>query len=152
MAEADDGSDSRVRPGTGAGIEESERGHPRLERLVDEAVAAEYETGKREETEAEAKRHLLVRVARMTAGVVILILGVIMLVVPGPGLLAIAVGLGLLAQDVPFAARLLENVRRRLPQDDDGKLPRSTIVMMVVVCVAAVAGSIAVTVWRMGNA
>jgi uncharacterized protein (TIGR02611 family) len=121
----------------------------RFDRLVGDAVEAEYDTGRREETEAEAKRHVLVRIARVSAGVVVLLLGIAMLALPGPGLVTIAVGLGLLAADVPFAARLLENVRRRLPHDADGKLPRSTIVMMVVVSVAAVAGSIGLTVWRM---
>jgi hypothetical protein len=119
----------------------------RLDRLVDRAVAAEFETGRREETEAEAKRHLLVRVARVSAGVVVLLLGVAMLALPGPGLFVIALGLGLLATDVPFAARLLENVRGRLPQDEDGKLPRSTIAMMVLVCVVAVTASIAFTIY-----
>jgi hypothetical protein len=121
----------------------------RFERLVDDAVDAERRTGRREETEAEAKRHLLVRVARIGAGAVILVLGVAMLALPGPGVLAIAVGLGLLAQDVPFAARLLERVRRRLPQDEDGSLPTATIVMMVVAAVVAVAASVAFTIWSL---
>ena len=70
---------------------------------------------------------------------------------PGPGFLVIALGLGLLAQDVPFARNLLDRVRARLPQDADGKLPRSTIIMMVVVGVGAVALSIGFTVWRMSG-
>ena len=140
-------------PGTGISLDKDDpalgHGHgPRLDRLAAAAVEAEFETGRREETEEEAKKHLLVRVARISAGVIVLILGIAMLALPGPGLLVIALGLGLLAADVPFAARLLENVRNRLPQEEDGSLPRSTIVMMVVVGVVAVAGSIAFTIWR----
>ena len=138
-------------PGTGISLGKDEpapgHGH-RLDRLAAAAVEAEFETGRREETEEEAKRHLLVRVARISLGVVVLLLGIAMLALPGPGLVAIALGLGLLAQDIPFAARMLENVRSRLPQDEDGSLPRSTIVGMVVVGVVAVAGSIAFTIWR----
>ena len=40
------------------------RFHDRLEAFEDAAVAAEMETGHREETEEQAKRHLLVRLAR----------------------------------------------------------------------------------------
>jgi uncharacterized protein (TIGR02611 family) len=121
----------------------------RFDRLVGDAVEAEYDTGRREETEAEAKRHLLVRVARVSAGFIVLLLGIAMLVLPGPGVLVVCLGLGLLAADIPFAARMLEPVRKRLPADADGSLPRSTIVMMVVVGVGAVAASVAFTVWRM---
>jgi uncharacterized protein (TIGR02611 family) len=114
----------------------------RFRTLRDDAIEAELETGHREETAAEARTHIMLRVVRIVAGVVVLILGVVLLAAPGPGLLVIALGLGLLAQDVPFAARLLERVRRRLPQDADGKLPRSTIAMMVAVCVVTVSASL----------
>ena len=120
----------------------------RAERVVEELIEAELETGKREETIEEAKRHIVVRVIRIAAGVVVLILGLVLLAAPGPGLLVIALGLGLLAQDVPFARNLLDKVRDRLPQDEDGKLPKSTIVMMVVVSVAAAAGSLWFTFLR----
>lgn len=114
----------------------------RVERLVEEAIEVELTTGRHEETIEEAKRHLVVRIVRIVAGVIVLIIGLALLVAPGPGLLAIALGLGLLAQDVPFAAKLLDRVKARLPQDEDGKLPTSTIVMMVVVGVAAGAASL----------
>jgi uncharacterized protein (TIGR02611 family) len=151
MAEPEDSPVGDDRPSESISLTKSEEGPTprRLDRLVGDAVEAEYETGRREETEAEAKRHLLVRIARIAAGVIVLILGIIMLAAPGPGLLVIALGLGLLAQDVPFAARLLAMVRRRLPQEEDGSLPTSMIVMMVVVGVAAVAGSIGFWIYRM---
>jgi uncharacterized protein (TIGR02611 family) len=117
--------------------------------FVDRAVDAELHTGRREETEEQAKKHLLVRLARVSAGVVVLLLGIVMLAAPGPGVLVIVIGLGLLAQDVPFAARLLDRARRRLPQDADGKLPRSTVVSMVLICTVAVAASLGLTFWQM---
>ena len=58
---------------------------------------------------------LSVRITRITAGLGILAAGVVMLVLPGPGLVAIAAGLGLLSKDVPAAARALQWVRRRVP-------------------------------------
>jgi uncharacterized protein (TIGR02611 family) len=114
----------------------------KLRKLQQDAIEAEYATGRREETEAKAKAHVMLRMVRVVAGVVVLVIGVVLLAAPGPGLLVIALGLGLLAQDVPFAARLLERVRARLPQDEDGKLPTSTIVSMVAVCLVTVSASL----------
>lgn len=108
------------------------------------AVAAEYETGEREETVEEARAHIAVRVARMTLGAVIVILGVAMLVLPGPGVLAIAGGLFILAKDVAWADRLLQHLRKKVPGiPDDGKIPRSQIVTMVFMTL----GAIAVSIW-----
>ncbi len=66
---------------------------------------------------------LLVRVARITAGTVVTILGVTLLVLPGPGLAMMAAGLSILSIDVPSARRVLQQVRDRLPQDPDGGTP-----------------------------
>lgn len=123
----------------------------RTERLVEDLIETELATGRREETVEQAERHIVVRVIRVGLGVIVLIIGLVLLAAPGPGFLVIAIGLGLLAQDVPFARNLLERVRRRLPQDENGKLPRSTIVMMVVVSVGAVAISIWFTLRTLGE-
>ena len=54
------------------------------------------------------------RWARLTLGTVIVLAGVAMLVLPGPGLLAIFVGLQVLAVDIPWAARAERAVLARL--------------------------------------
>ncbi len=113
----------------------------RLEMIIEEAIELELERGG-EETVAEAKRHIVARIGLVAGGAIVTLLGLALLALPGPGLLVIAIGLGMLATEVPFAARLLERVRERLPQDEDGKLPTNVIVMMVVVGVVATAGSI----------
>jgi len=114
------------------------------EKLSGAAVAAEFETGEREETVQEAKAHIAVRVARMTLGIVIVILGVAMLVLPGPGILAIAGGLFILAKDVAWADRLLQHLRKKVPGiPDDGKIPRSQIVTMSVMGL----GALAISAW-----
>jgi len=123
----------------------------RTERIVEDLIQTELETGRREETVEQAERHIVIRVIRVALGVIVLIIGLVLLAAPGPGLIVIAIGLGLLAQDVPFARNLLERVRSRLPQDEDGKLPRSTIVMMVVVSVGAVGISIWFTLRTLGE-
>lgn len=51
---------------------------------------------------------------RTLVGVVLLVAGVAMLVLPGPGLLVIVAGLTLLAVDYVWARRLLVTARRKL--------------------------------------
>jgi len=51
-----------------------------------------------------------------------------MLALPGPGLVTVVAGLAILAVDVPFAARLLERVRQRLPEDEEGNVSKPLIV------------------------
>jgi hypothetical protein len=106
--------------------------HDRLEALEQAAIEAELETGRREETPEEIKRSLRVRLISIIGGSLVTLLGLIMLAAPGPGLVVVAVGLTILAPDVPFAARLLDRVKERLPQDSDGKIPRHMIALMIV--------------------
>lgn len=61
-----------------------------------------------------SSRNPVARVARVVAGWVVLAVGVALLVLPGPGLLVIAGGLLLLSTEYAWAARLLDNVRRRI--------------------------------------
>ena len=83
-----------------------------------------------EVTLAPPRAGLLVRAARITAGTVVTILGVTLLVLPGPGLAMMAAGLSILSIDVPSARRLLQQVRDRLPQDADGATPGWLLVSM----------------------
>ena len=88
------------------------------------AVEAEQATGRHEPDERSARASLVVRASRITVGSLVTLLGVVLLVLPGPGLVIIAGGLSILAIDVPFARRLLSRVRQRLPQDAAGATPR----------------------------
>ena len=97
------------------------------ERWREAAIEAEYATGEREETEERARAHIAIRLVRMTAGSVLLLAGLSMLALPGPGWLTVALGLGLLAQDVPWAERTLERVRKRLPAGEDGRVSRPLV-------------------------
>jgi hypothetical protein len=125
----------------------SER-HERLDGLLEAAVEAEIETGHREETVAQAERHLVLRVLRVTLGVIVVGVGISLLVLPGPGLIVIAGGLALMAQDVPFAKRWLEKVRERIPEDDDGGVATWVVVLSVTALAASIAGSVWFTFLR----
>jgi len=117
-------------------------------RFEEAAIEAEFETGFREETREAARRGVVTRLLRMTAGTLVTILGVIMMPLPGPGLLIVAIGLGILSRDVAWADRLLQIVRKRLPSDSDGRLPRSSIVTMVVMALAGITFSVWFTLVR----
>ena len=116
---------------------------PLLERIADAAIAAEMETGHREETVEEARRGVFRRIARITAGSLLVLAGLVMWVLPGPGLLTIAAGLLVLSRDFPWAARLLERVRARLPQDADGQTHRGVVVASIALAVVSIGGSVA---------
>lgn len=49
-------------------------------------------------------------------GVTVVILGIAMLVLPGPGLLVIPLGLGILASEFLWARRLLEKAKAAVPR------------------------------------
>jgi hypothetical protein len=61
------------------------------------------------------RRYGVGRMARTVAGGALLTVGVALLILPGPGLLLIAVGVSLLAVDYAWARRLLHRIKRRQP-------------------------------------
>lgn len=117
--------------------------HRFLDELREAAIEAEFATGEREDTVEEAQSSVIVRLARMTGGFLLLIVGIIMLPLPGPGWLVIAAALTILAKDIAWADRALRFVRRKVPGiPEDGKIPRSTILVGAVLTLAAVAISL----------
>jgi uncharacterized protein (TIGR02611 family) len=54
---------------------------------------------------------MVVRIARTAAGGVLLIAGIAMLALPGPGWLTIAAGLAVLATEFVWARRLLDQLK-----------------------------------------
>ncbi len=120
----------------------------RFEEFEKAAIEAEFETGRREESIAEAKRHNRIRIGRVFLGTIVVIAGLLMLPLPGPGMLTIAAGLALLASDVPFARKLLENVRKRLPADADGNVSKPVVIGGLIVSVVTVGFSLWWTFFR----
>lgn len=55
----------------------------------------------------------MVRIARIGAGLGLVILGLFLLVLPGPGILTIAGGLAILAIDFVWARRILDWMKER---------------------------------------
>lgn len=107
--------------------------------VVEAAETAERADGG-EETEAEVRSHIVIRVARISLASILMLAGAAMLVLPGPGWLVIAVGLALLSRDVAWAERWLVAVRKRVPgARPDGTLPSGVWATIIVMTLAATA-------------
>lgn len=71
----------------------------------------------------------MVRIARIGAGLGMVLLGILLLALPGPGLLTIAGGLAILAVDFVWARRLLDWMKSRFrayfPANEESAAPES---------------------------
>lgn len=104
----------------------------------DAAIFAELDTGREEETVEQAWHHVFVRVGRMILGFAVLLSGIAMLVLPGPGVVAMAAGLVILSKDFKWADRALRYLRKRTPGlEEEGPIPKSTIAVSLMLMVAA---------------
>ncbi len=116
--------------------------------LRESLIEAELKTGVHETTIREAERHVVFRIGRIFVGSVVTIIGIILMPLPGPGGLVVAAGLVILSRDVAWADRALRLLRKYSPGiPEDGKVPRSTIVVGVLLMTA---GAIAAW-WVKGN-
>jgi multisubunit Na+/H+ antiporter MnhB subunit len=101
----------------------------------------------REKRDRHRQRNPLYRFAFAVAGVVLILFGLLLSVpgVPGPGLLVVAVGLGMLALEWDPAERLLERILYRL--DDARHASRPVQIALVGGAVLLGAGAFALTVF-----
>lgn len=110
--------------------------------LREAAIAAEYATGRQEETEEQARRGVIKRLAIIGFGSVVTLGGVLMLALPGPGILTVVAGLAILAQELPWAERLLEYVKKRAKIDELQQQPVWVQVVMWTITITAVVASV----------
>lgn len=96
----------------------------RRAQLREAAIQAEYATGRHEDTEDEARRGVIRRVATIIVGSVVLLGGLAMMPLPGPGIPIVIAGLAILAQELPWAERLLESLKKRARIDELKKQPK----------------------------
>jgi uncharacterized protein (TIGR02611 family) len=100
----------------------------------------------RERRERHRRRPLVVRAVVMLGAVAAVLGGVALLVLPGPGIPLLAVGLGLLALEFEWAEALLSRVLRhaeRVTPASRGK----RIALGALTVAALVAATVFVTVW-----
>ena len=72
--------------------------------------------GLQERRARHKERHHLIRVAAAIGGFLVVLLGIILIPLPGPGLLVVAVGLAVLALEFAWAEHLLERTVERLSE------------------------------------
>ena len=99
------------------------------------------------------ERHLgrsrFYRVPFAVVGFTVLTVGLAMLVLPGPGLLVMAVGLGMLALEFTWAERVLERTLRRMDRTGEAVRRARPIlkVLWTLAALAAVAGLVAAALY-----
>jgi uncharacterized protein (TIGR02611 family) len=105
--------------------------------------------GVKERRERHRERNKVVRAAVVLAGFVIVLVGLAMIPLPGPGLLVVAAGLALLALEFVWAERVLERTIDQMGQATD-KVKRASraqqailVVLGALVAVAAVTAAYA---------
>ena len=64
-----------------------------------------------------------------------------MLALPGPGIVAVLAGLGILAQELPWAERLMQRVKQKAHVDKVKAQPIWVRIVLIVATVAGVAAS-----------
>ncbi len=101
----------------------------------------------RERQTRHRDRGIVFRVAFAVAGFLVILGGILLLVLPGPGLLVIAIGLGMLALEWDPAERLLERILHRLDDARDASLPVQIALVVGGVLVAAGAFALTVLLW-----
>ena len=105
----------------------------------DAAIRAEIEIGHREDSTEQAWHHVLVRLGRISLGFLLVVAGIAMMVLPGPGAIVLAAGLVVWSKDFAWADRALRYLRKKVPGlEEEGPIPKSTIVVSVMLMVAAV--------------
>jgi uncharacterized protein (TIGR02611 family) len=114
----------------------------RLGVLREAAIRAEYDTGRHEDTEAKAKRNVVLRLATIALGFVVLLGGVAMMILPGPGILGIIAGLGILSRELVWAERMLEYAKEKARVDELKEQPKWVQVAAWTVTIAAIAASL----------
>ena len=119
MAADDDDLQSTPSPVPAAADAEPPEPHQtRREKLREAAIQAEYATGRQEETEEEARRHVIIRIGTIIVGFIVLIAGLAMLVLPGQGIITVIIGLTILARELPWAERMLEYAKKKAKLDE----------------------------------
>lgn len=122
--------------------ERSANRHEGLDLLREAAYQAEYATGEREDSEEQARRHIIIRVGTIVVGSIVLLIGLAMMMLPGPGILGVLAGLGILSRELPWAERMIEYVKKRAKIEQLKQQPQWVQVVMWGFTIAAVTGSL----------
>jgi uncharacterized protein (TIGR02611 family) len=101
--------------------------------------------GIRERRERHLERNRVLRIGFAVFGFLVVLAGLAMLVLPGPGLIVIAIGLGILALEFAWAERLLERTVDRMEEAAD-TVKKASRTQQLLLAAAAAAASVGVVV------
>jgi uncharacterized protein (TIGR02611 family) len=102
----------------------------------------------RERKERHRQRGKLYRISFAAIGIVIILLGVILIPLPGPGWLIVALGVGMLALEFDRMERLLERILDRLEATSE-QLSNLQKLLLGLLAIAGAAGWIvAIVLWE----
>jgi uncharacterized protein (TIGR02611 family) len=100
----------------------------------------------KERRERHKARHHLIRVAAAIGGFLIVVVGIIMIPLPGPGLLVVAAGLAVLALEFAWAENLLEQTLDRLSEAGEKVKRAGPLEQAAVASLGVLAVAVAITV------
>jgi uncharacterized protein (TIGR02611 family) len=98
--------------------------------------------GLQERRARHKERHHLIRVAAAIGGFLVMLLGIVLIPLPGPGLLVVAVGLAVLALEFAWAEQLLEKAVDRLGEAGE-RVKRASLVGQAAVALLGVITAVA---------
>jgi uncharacterized protein (TIGR02611 family) len=101
--------------------------------------------GVRERRRRHLERNRLVRIGFAVFGFLVVLAGLAMLVLPGPGLLVIAIGLGILALEFAWAERLLERTVDKM-EDAAETVRRASVAQQLALAAATAVLAVGVVV------
>ena len=103
----------------------------------------------REKRDHHRQRHPLYRFAFAVVGILLILFGLLLSLpgVPGPGLLVVAVGLGMIALEWDPAERLLERILYRLEDARDASRPVQIALVAGAVLLGVGAFALTVLLW-----
>jgi hypothetical protein len=123
-------------------MNDHDRRRDAIEGLEEALIETELDVGRHEETREEAKRNVILRGIRIGLGSAVCLAGVFLIIFPGPGMVVLAAGLAILSRDVPFARRLLVNVRARIPENERGEISKPILIGGLLLSVVTVSFSL----------
>jgi uncharacterized protein (TIGR02611 family) len=97
--------------------------------------------GLQERRARHKERHHLIRVAAAIGGFLVVLLGIVLIPLPGPGLLVVALGLAVLALEFAWAEHLLEKTVDRLAEAGERVKRASPVGQAAVALLGVLAGA-----------
>ena len=102
----------------------------------------------RRRKEQHRQRHKIYRITVAVFGVLVILAGIALIPLPGPGWLIVAFGVGILALEFDWAERLLERILDRIEATTESLSRRQKIALLVLAGLGLAAWITATILWE----